>query len=370
MKIADIKLGARFRKDLGDIAGLARSIEDVGLLHPVVVRPDGTLIAGLRRVAAFKKLGRAEIPATAVTNLEEAIAALRAQQDENTCRKDFAWTEVVANGAAIEALLKPKAKERQKEHGGTAPGKHSGQVATSDAGRVRHKVAAAVGKKARSYDKAKAIVASGRKNLIEDMDRTGRVDGPYKRLVVAEKAAAIAKEPPPLPGRGPYRVIVVDPPWPYELRKADPSHRATHPYPQMSIAQICAMPVASLAHADCILWLWTTNHHMREAFTVLDAWGFQHKTILTWVKNRMGTGDWLRGRTEHCLMAVRGKPIVTLTNQTTALDGPLRENSRKPDEFYAFVESLCPGSRAELFSREPRPGWEAHGDEVPKAAHG
>jgi N6-adenosine-specific RNA methylase IME4 len=82
----------------------------------------------------------------------------------------------------------------------------------------------------------------------------------------------------------------------------------------MSIAQICALNAGPLAHADCLFWLWTTNHHMREAFTVLDAWGFKQKTILTWAKDRMGTGDWLRGQSEHCLLAVRGKPVVELTN--------------------------------------------------------
>jgi N6-adenosine-specific RNA methylase IME4 len=50
--------------------------------------------------------------------------------------------------------------------------------------------------------------------------------------------------------------------------------------------------------------------HMRHAFAALDAWGFEDRTILTWVKDRLGTGDWLRAQTEHCLMAVRGKPIV------------------------------------------------------------
>jgi hypothetical protein len=72
--------------------------------------------------------------------------------------------------------------------------------------------------------------------LKEDMDRTGRVDGPFKRLKVMRQAAAIRQEEPSLPGRGPYRVIVADPPWPYEIRKEDPSHRGIHPYPSMSIA--------------------------------------------------------------------------------------------------------------------------------------
>jgi len=184
-----------------------------------------------------------------------------------------------------------------------------------------------------------------------------------KQITRGEHAKQIAAEPPPLP-TGPFRVIVADPPWTYASRSTDQTHRARNPYPDMTLDEICAMPVADLAAEDCILWLWTTNAHMREAFDVLDAWGFTHKTILTWVKDRMGTGDWLRGRTEHCLVAVRGRPTVLLTNQTTVLHGPLREHSRKPDEFYALVESLCPGSKVELFARQARDGWVAHGSEV------
>jgi len=42
---------------------------------------------------------------------------------------------------------------------------------------------------------------------------------------------------------------------------------------------------------------------------VLDAWGFEQKTILTWAKDKMGNGAWLRGQTEHCIMAVRETPL-------------------------------------------------------------
>src|SRR5262249_50340626 len=147
-------------------------------------------------------------------------------------------------------------------------------------------------------------------------------------------------EPPPLPGRGLYRVIVADPPWPYEKRAEDPSHRATYDYPPMSIAAIAAVDVRSITAENSILWLWTTNHHIREAFTVLDAWGFEQKTVLVWAKDRMGCGDWLRGQTELCLFATRGKPIVTLTNQTTLLRAPVRAHSQKPIEFYNLVEGL------------------------------
>src|SRR5262249_49129163 len=154
-----------------------------------------------------------------------------------------------------------------------------------------------------------------------------------------------------------------DPPWPYEKRDEDPSHRAALPYTTMSIANICALDVRSIAHKDSILWVWTTNHHMREAYSVLDAWGFEAKTILTWAKDKMGYGDWLRGQTEHCILATRGKPTVELKNQTTLLRAPARGHSVKPVEFYELVESLCPAPRyAELFSRYcHNEKWDCHG---------
>lgn len=363
--IAAIKVGHRHRKDMGDIKELAASIEAVGLLHPVVVNKDLALIAGERRLEACKLLGWQEVPVTFVPLAEIE----RGEFAENAIRKDFLPSEMVAIKRALEPGEREAAKERMSDGGKGVETYHTLQ------GKARDKVAAYAGRSGRTLEKAEALVQAAEDEpekygkLVDDMDRTGRVDGPYKRLKVARQAEFIRAEPPALPNQGPYRVIVVDPPWPYELRKADPSHRATHPYPQMSIADICALDVGGIAHDDCLLWLWTTNHHMREAFEVLDAWGFKHKTILTWAKDRMGTGDWLRGQTEHCLMAVRGNPIVTLTNQTTLLHGPLRKNSQKPEEFYAFVESLCPApSYAELFSRQKRPGWDGHGDESSNAA--
>jgi N6-adenosine-specific RNA methylase IME4 len=68
-------------------------------------------------------------------------------------------------------------------------------------------------------------------------------------------------------------------------------------------------------------------------------------------------------------MAVRGSPIVHLTNQTTILYGRVRAHSQKPEEFYCFVERLCPAPRyAELFARQTRPNWDGHGDEYALAA--
>lgn len=162
---------------------------------------------------------------------------------------------------------------------------------------------------------------------------------------------------------GQYDVIVVDPPWSYEKRPDDILHRAANPYPPMTIEEISALEIPNLAVENCILWLWTTNAFMEEAHEIARMWRFEKKTILTWVKDKMGLGDWLRGQTEHCLMCIKGKPIINLTNQTTVIYGPLRQHSRKPDEFYQLVDELCYGSKLELFSRQEREGWTIHGIE-------
>jgi N6-adenosine-specific RNA methylase IME4 len=186
-----------------------------------------------------------------------------------------------------------------------------------------------------------------------------------KRKGKTKLAAKLNAEPIPLP-EGAFNVIVLDPPWRYEARSQDCTHRARSPYPDLSIEEILALPVSEKAGQDCILWLWTTNAFMREAFACLDKWGFEQKTILTWVKDRMGLGDWLRGQSEHCLMAIRGKPIVMLTNQSTVLCGEARQHSRKPESFFELVESLCPGTKCDWYGRQARPGWVVIGAEAAK----
>jgi N6-adenosine-specific RNA methylase IME4 len=368
--IKSIHVGPRHRVDLGNIGKLAASVDELGLLHPVVIRPDGTLIAGKRRLEAAKLLGWAQISVN-VVNIENVA---RGEYAENTERKDFTWSEAVAIKRALEPLERAKAKERQ----GTRTDKHPGKLPTSSQGRAADKAAKATGMARRTLEKAEAIVDAAAAEpekfgrLLDDMDRTGRVNGVYRRLKIAKQAETIRAEPPPLPGNGPYRVIIADPPWENQNRSDDPSRRIVT-YPTLSVAEICALDIASIAHADCILWLWVTNFYMREGYEVLDAWGFEERSLLTWNKPRhSGLGDWLFGQTEHAIMAIRGHPIVTLTNQSTRLDAPVRGHSVKPVEFYDLVESLCPAPRyADLFSRyRHNDKWDCHGDEAPPADPG
>ena len=107
--IDEITVGFRHRRDLGDIASLATSIAEVGLLHPIVIRPDGVLIAGERRLEAYRSLGLREIPVTEV-NLAEVV---RGELAENAARKDFLPSEIEAIRRALQPGEKAAAKERQ-----------------------------------------------------------------------------------------------------------------------------------------------------------------------------------------------------------------------------------------------------------------
>lgn len=189
--------------------------------------------------------------------------------------------------------------------------------------------------------------------LVEQMDRSGKVSGAFRSWQVLKQTEMIERDPPQLPP-GRFQLIVADPPWRYESG-------GDLPYPTMATEEIKALPVSEVVAADAVLWLWTANAHLQLAFEVVEAWGFECETMLTWVKDRMGTGEWLRGQTEHCLLAARGRPVFRRGESATALPAPRREHSRKPEEFYQLVEGLCAGRRLEMFARELRVGWQAHG---------
>jgi N6-adenosine-specific RNA methylase IME4/ParB-like chromosome segregation protein Spo0J len=353
LPIHEIKIGFRFRKDLGDLKSLADSIRSVGLLHPIVVTSDGLLIAGQRRLEACRILGLADVPVTEV-NLIEAASG---EAHENFSRKDLLPSEIVAIKRALEPIERRLAKDRQ----GARFDLDSEAMLDRSKGEARNKIAKYLGVGRTTIERAEAVVEAAEDDpaeyghLVEQMDRSGKVAGAFRRLVVTRQAKQIEAEPPPLP-KGPFRVIVADPPWHYDACQL--------PYPTMSLSAIKSLPVGEIAADDAILWLWTTNTHLRVSFEVVEAWGFEYKTLLTWVKDRFGTGDWLRGQTEHCLFAIRGKPVFLGGKQATVLDACRRDHSQKPEEFFELVENLCPGGKLELFARRARIGWVAFGNQV------
>jgi ParB/RepB/Spo0J family partition protein len=209
--VAEIKARNRFRKDVGDLADLLDSIPRVGLLHPLVVDANMKLIAGTRRLAAVKKLGWSHVAVTVCHSADDALKALEAERDENSCRRQLSPSEAVALGEAIEKLEKPKAAERQKEGvsqtevlepSGNLPEGCQTDVGTS--GETREKAAQAAGMGARTYEKAKEVVNAAKENpelkpLVAEMDATGKVDGAFRKLKAAQAAEAAEEPESPLP---------------------------------------------------------------------------------------------------------------------------------------------------------------------------
>jgi N6-adenosine-specific RNA methylase IME4 len=184
---------------------------------------------------------------------------------------------------------------------------------------------------------------------------------------------------------GPFSVIVADPPWMYQKSPGSKGPRdgangiAERHYPTMTNKDIGDLPVKSIAAEDAHLFLWVTNPYMYGGrFSnitpeqIANAWGFEYKTTLTWVKTKKtgeptggGLGWFFRGATEHIIYATRGKAkIPPHLREKNVILAPTGRHSAKPPEFMELVERVTTGPRIELFARTPRTGWVAWGNEI------
>ena len=359
MSVAAIRVGKRYRQHLGDIGALAASIAEHGLLHPIVVTPEGLLVAGERRLAAVRALGWATVPVTIV----DPADLLRAESDENTVRQDFTPSEAVAIANALRPAAEAAARERQRAGGGI-PG--SGKLPQPEP-KTRDRVAAAVGLSGRTLDKAAAVVEAAVADpelgdLVEVMDRTGKVDAAFRALKRRQNRAAVAAAPAVsghVPGQR-YACIVLDPPWdPSDEGDVDQIGRAQPTYATMPLGDIEALPVGDDAADNCHLYLWITNRSLPKGFGLLKAWGFRYVTTITWCKPALGVGNYFRNNTEHVLFGVRGSLPLTVQNLGTWFEAPRGPDghSSKPEAFYDLVRAASPGPRAEWFGRRDRPGF-------------
>lgn len=141
----------------------------------------------------------------------------------------------------------------------------------------------------------------------------------------------------------------------------------------MSIDELCALPVETLAERDCLLFLWATFPQLPEALRLIRAWGFTFKTVaFVWLKlNKKsptwfyGLGYWTRGNAEICLLAKRGKPKRRSAGVHQFIISPVEEHSKKPDVTRDKIIELAGDlPRVELFARQKAHGWDVLGNEV------
>ena len=167
-----------------------------------------------------------------------------------------------------------------------------------------------------------------------------------------------------------YKTIYADPPW-FESGGGKIKRGADAHYSLMKTKDIIAMApfVKSLADENCHLYLWTTNNFLPDALEVMKAWGFDYKTMITWVKDRQGLGQYFRGLTEHCLFGVKGNlPYKIIDGKraqgVTGFYEPKTIHSRKPCKMRSMIETVSYEPRIELFARQKFSGWDYWGNEV------
>lgn len=168
-----------------------------------------------------------------------------------------------------------------------------------------------------------------------------------------------------------YQIIYADPPWSEsgggKIRRGADRH-----YPLMKTKEIIELDVPSITAENAHIYLWVTNNFLKDGLKVMEAWGFKYKTMITWVKDKIGLGQYFRGQTEHCLFGVKGNipyKVVDGKRQqgTTVIHAPRRKHSQKPEEMRKLIEKVSDRegfNKIELFAREEHEGWDVWGNEL------
>lgn len=166
LKIADIKVGNRYRKDMGDLTSLAESIREEGLLQPIGVTEKLELVFGERRLRAHKDILKRK---TILARIVDVTSIIQGEYAENEVRKDFTPSERVAIAKAIERQIGNRRGQRTDRQpvqkvAQVGPGEKTRDKAAEKAGFGNHE----------TYRQAAKVVQNGTPKLIQAMDE-GRV---------------------------------------------------------------------------------------------------------------------------------------------------------------------------------------------------
>jgi hypothetical protein len=143
---------------------------------------------------------------------------LRGEFAENAIRKDFPPSEIEAIRRAMLPVEKVAARERMSDGGNGGKVSHASGD-TEDKERARDKIGAFAGVSGRTVEKIAAVVEAAERErekfapLVAEMDRTGKVDGAFRKLKRAADEKRILSVS---PGPGKYRTLIIDLPWDHQ----------------------------------------------------------------------------------------------------------------------------------------------------------
>ena len=371
-----------------EYAELLASIRENGQREPITLHRDGRTIDGRHRRRACAEAGIEPVTRT-FDGPDSAILAY--VLDLNLKRRHLNESQRAMIAAALATMPEGRpANNRANLHG-------------------KATAAAMLKVSARSVASAKQVIAKAIPAIIEAVrsgqmpvsqaDQVSRLPkarqqevagnmGNGKSLLTtvltatrAERVAVIDRASTSLPlaeaflGRR-FPVLYADPPWDFKQWSAGGQKKAAamH-YPTMPTAEICALPVADIAAADSVLFMWAVPTLLPDALAVIEAWGFTYISHAVWVKPNIATGFWFRGQHEDLLVAKRGNmppPSPSLLHSSVFTgDTATGAHSEKPDVVRDWIRSAYPETgRIELFARTEAAGWERWGNQAPAEAVG
>lgn len=444
LRVDQIEMGHRLREvDPEKVAAIKASIEELGLRTPISVigswkAGDGyydvKLVAGAHRLEAMKQLGREYI--AAIIRNEDDLDAELWEIDENLCRAEltpadralfvFRRKEIylmkhpdTANGATgngrpkLRQVGEATVDEPKRFSAATAEATGQSERAIQRDAERGEKISEKALRMLRGTRHDKGVVLDRLKALREEeqevyvralfeADKAKEAEAheirsdkmSTKRAVrigiinaIAEHGQRVAGEMP----RAAYAVGYADPPWEQEAWSDETGQDRGLLYPPMPLDEIkdlCAGDKTPFTR-DAILFLWVTTNRLDDGISVLKAWGFEFVTAITWDKQHIGMGRWVRDRTEHLLIGKRGDfpGLVPGTQPESLYSEAKGGHSRKPLWFAEQIDRLFPEMRKlELFQRKASLGegdvrlngmWDfwgfEAGDEIsadpPEAAH-
>lgn len=205
-------------------------------------------------------------------------------------------------------------------------------------------------------------------SVMKEADKELTSKGLYELAKLLKRVARFKeRKEKPLPV-GKYNVIYADPPWQYDNKLMQWGAAELH-YEPKSTEEICGMNIAT--PNDAVLFLWVTNPFLGDGLVVTEAWGFEYKTNIVWVKKglkRPGAGFYVRGRHELLFICTKGSFLPDQRAKEpigSVIEAEVGKHSEKPEAFFELIEKMYPeGKYLQLFARRHRKGWESWGDEV------
>jgi N6-adenosine-specific RNA methylase IME4 len=366
---------------------LVTDIAEHGLREPVWLHRDGRVVDGRNRYRACIKAGvtpsfrtyegadsrlvafvvSLNLHRRHLTESQRGLIAARIANMKSGTRTDLVPIDTTSLDAAAELMNVGRATAaRGKKVLDSGVPELAKQV---ESGKVAVSTAATIAD-APPEEQREVIAVDDEREIVR---RAKEIQRRKRDERIREKEARVAqiaaRTPAPIAAIGPFQVVYADPPWRYE--HAHPEQRIEHHYPTMDLEEIKALEVP--AAGDSILFLWVTSPKLREGMDVVEAWGFDYRTCMIWVKDKIGMGYYARQQHELLLIARRGELKVPDPEDRpcSVVNAPRTEHSAKPDVFYELIERMYPfqrGQWCELFQRRPRDGWVGWGNEVEAAS--